>query len=329
MKNDPYKLVLQPSPFSFEEMKRRPPKVAATADVPEELRSLAVKHEPSALEHIRLERTELGKIADAPAAPFQPEWLGQSLRPERLRQLGRAPRKLNHYGLELDPMYVFQPDDRKVYHDTSYPWGCLCRVSSTDRSRGSGILIGPRHVLTASHIVDWSTQAGTVEVHRAGPYVSATSRYERVIGFTKMLGESRSYSEVDEDYAVIITAERLGDRFGWLGVRTYHSSWDDEPYWWNVGYPGDLYSGVYPVYQNRVSLDEDEWDFGEARALKTKADLMKGQSGSPMFGFWEDGPYAVAVASAIGKNLLGANGNYCSAGSLLTRLARYARDFYP
>lgn len=56
---------------------------------------------------------------------------------------------------------------------------------------------------------------------------------------------------------------------------------------------------------------------------------MKGQSGSPMFGFWEDGPYAVAVASATGKNLLGAPGNYCSAGSLLTKLAGLARQSYP
>lgn len=229
MKNDSHnKPVLQPSPLSREEMRRQPHRVAATADVPEKLRSLAVTPELGALEHVKLERTELGDIPDAPVAPFQPAWLGRSLRPERLRWLGRAPRKLNHYGLELDPLYVFQPDDRKFYNDTSYPWGCLCRVLPSDGGAGSGVLIGPRHVLTASHVVDWSTRAGTVEVHRAGPHFSATSRYERVIGFSKVVGDP-GYSEVDEDYAVIITAERLGDRFGWLGVRTYHSSWDDEP----------------------------------------------------------------------------------------------------
>ena len=35
--------------------------------------------------------------------------------------------------------------------------------------------------------------------------------------------------------------------------------------------------------------------------MTTAADVMPGQSGSPMFGFWSDGPYVVAVASGVGN----------------------------
>lgn len=37
---------------------------------------------------------------------------------------------------------------------------------------------------------------------------------------------------------VLVTDQRVGDRFGWLGVRTYDSGWDDESYWTNIGYAG-------------------------------------------------------------------------------------------
>ncbi len=66
-----------------------------------------------------------------------------------------------------------------------------------------------------------------------------------------------------------------------------------------------------------------------AVALTTSADVMKGQSGGPMFGFWTDGPYVVAVVSAVGQIYLSGEENWCAGGSYLTRLARHARDSDP
>jgi hypothetical protein len=40
-----------------------------------------------------------------------------------------------------------------------------------------------------------------------------------------------------------------------------------------------------------------------------------GQSGSPIFGFWSDGPYAVGVVSGEGDDY-----NYISGGSLLASI---------
>jgi hypothetical protein len=57
--------------------------------------------------------------------------------------------------------------------------------------------------------------------------------------------------------------------------------------------------------------------------------MMKGQSGSPMFGFWDDGPYAVAVMSAFGNVWASGFENWCSGGSDLGRVVKQARDENP
>jgi hypothetical protein len=49
-----------------------------------------------------------------------------------------------------------------------------------------------------------------------------------------------------------------------------------------------------------------------------------GQSGSLIFGFWSDGPYAVGVVSGEGDDY-----NYISGGSLLASIVRRARNDHP
>ncbi len=58
--------------------------------------------------------------------------------------------------------------------------------------------------------------------------------------------------------------------------------------------------------------------------------MMKGQSGSAMFGFWDDGiAYAVAVMSAFGNVWASGFENWCSGGSDLGRTVKQARDENP
>jgi hypothetical protein len=124
-------------------------------------------------------------------------------------------------------------------------------------------------------------------------------------------------SNVDGDYAVLTLFDRLEDQFGWMGSREYDSSWDDEPWWRTIGYPGDISGGMRPVFERDFPLDEDEFDFGPARAMKCGADLMKGHSGGPIFAFSPDGiPYVLAVVSADTSS----GKNYCAGGSWLPKL---------
>jgi len=303
----------------------------ATEEVPERLRSIDLLPRLPAYQHAVVEREAVRAARVEPLVPHRPHWVASAGRPRRATVPGRPRQKLWHRGAELDPLFVWNPDDRTTYNDVRYPWGCVCRIVTTPgRGWGSGVIVGPRHVLTASHAVDWNTNgAGAVEVHRAGPTVAAISAIAKVWYYTKLSPPSVGWSEVDEDYAVLITADRIGDRFGWLGVRTYDSGWDDEPYWRNIGYPEDVAQGLFPTYQAGKELDEDEWDYGSGRSMTTTADTAKGQSGGPLFAFWDDGPYAVAVVSAQGTYFLSGDENWCSGGSDMTRLVSHARSNDP
>ena len=50
---------------------------------------------------------------------------------------------------------IFPPDQRYVFSDTSFPWCTTGRVDVTG-GWGSGVLIGPRHLLCASHMMTWN-----------------------------------------------------------------------------------------------------------------------------------------------------------------------------
>lgn len=321
-------------PLSWEELRRREGD-EASADVPEELRGLVREEEPPKREIRFIDRSApLGRAEETLTLEgYRPPWVPRSYQPRRVRTA--KPRTVLHHGQRLEPAIVYPPDERTIYNDRSYPWGCICKVTTAAGMVGSGALIGPRHVLTASHCVDWgSSNAEKIEVHLTGTTPAATAFDTVAYAFTQISGDP-TVTTLDEDYACLVLDQRLGDAFGWLGTKTYDSSWDGDNVWWSMGYPTDIAGGLQPTFIGNKNMDEDEWDLGSGRAMTTSADMMKGQSGSAMFGFWDEGsppqsiPYAVAVMSAYGNVWASGNENWCSGGSDLGSIVKQARDENP
>jgi V8-like Glu-specific endopeptidase len=266
------------------------------------------------------------EVADVPpdAPPSMPSYdRGMNVTPALL-PLSPPPRLLLR-GHELDPLIIFPPEGRRSYDDRTYPWRCVCSVASGSRG-GCGVLIGPRHVLTASHVIDWQANVASVSLVQGGALLGAAGAthfmaYEKISDVT--------YNNADDDYAVIILNARLGDSFGMFGCKTYDSDWDNETAnWMNIAYAPDFTSST-PVFQTGFFLDEDDFDLGGGRMLISKTvDFVKGMSGSVVFGLWSDGPYAVGVASAGSSSVFG-NYNAVAAGSNLTRLVNKARADFP
>ena len=244
-------------------------------------------------------RKQRGADLDAALSAYLPDHLGFSVRPQ---DMVRSVRRIIAAG--ADPRIattIFGSDDRRAFRDTAYPWSTIGLVE-TNRGSGSGVMIGPRHMLTVSHVIDWSAPPGF-----AADWVRFTpSYYDGGAPFGEAYG-SHVYWYVQEDgdgfitgiegdydYAVVVLDRRLGETTGWMGARGYDDAWDGLAAWSHMGYPTDLNSGQRPTWQGGFTVDGTDAD---AQSILHRADVFPGQSGGPVFGFWsgEVGPRAIAV----------------------------------
>lgn len=262
--------------------------------------------------------------------PFCPDHLAfgpiPSILPKRFKvrknYFEKFPNKKKNYATT-----IFTPDDRRLFLDSSYPWGTVGLVR-TALGSGSGVMIGPRHLLTVSHIVQWNANgAGWINFTPAsfdGSAPFGTASGTRIYFRKKVTGPSLNRDEMQHDYVVVVLDRRIGDITGWMGSKSWSDSWDNDPYWAHVGYPGDLNSGARPSFQNGISLDGSFWDRERHTRIFHQGDVWPGQSGGPFFAWWDNGPHAVAVQSAQNSSE-----NTASGGSEMVDLVIRARNEHP
>jgi len=265
--------------------------------------------------------------------PFVPDHLAVEPRPQRLlKVLKRIPERLDdrtRYNTT-----IFDSDDRQVFQDTSYPWSAFGRCE-TNFGPFSGVMIGPRHLLTCNHGIDWTPPEGFAADWltftpayfdgNAPPFGSTYATHVYWVHKDNNNGVSDG-EEGQYDYVVLVLNDRIGESTGWLGTRRYTDDWDTLEVWWHIGYPADLTSMQRPVFQSWFALDGDDDQDDAHQIVRHRADVFPGQSGGPMFGFWEGdvGPRAVAVQSWQNSETNGASG-----GGDLVDLAIRARGDHP
>lgn len=158
---------------------------------------------------------------------------------------------------------IFGADQRKVYYSTAYPWRCVGRVQ-TPLGTGSGVMIGPRHLLTCSHIIDWQPNNTTGWIKFSPMYYNGSEPYGSAWGIKtyykyKVSGPTIDSTEVQYDYVVVVLNSPIGNSTGWMGSKSYSDSWDGGAYWTHAGYPNDLTGTQRPTYQTGIALDGDFW----------------------------------------------------------------------
>lgn len=210
---------------------------------------------------------------------------------------------------------VFSPDNRRAFRDTTYPWSTVGLVQ-TNRGSGSGVMIGPRHLLTVSHVIDWSAPSGFAAdwIRFVPSYFDGNAPFgeaygEHIYWYVQEDGDGFiSGNEGNFDYVVVVLDRRLGDSTGWMGARGYNDDWDNLDAWSHMGYPTDLNSGQRPTWQGGFRVDGTD---AGAQAILHQADVFPGQSGGPVFGFWagDMGPRAIAVQSWQNSSTNGASGS--------------------
>lgn len=251
------------------------------------------------------------------------------------------PDQLKARGQRVNPLTVYPPDGRHVFHDTTYPWRCCGRVV-TARGQGAGALVGPRHLLTVSHVVNWTANGAGWLLFQPDYYngnVFSAANAQLIYSYEKITSSSEGEYDIAEDYVVCVLDQRLGDQLGWLGTKTYSDDWDGGNYWSHVGYPGDVGGGIFPARETWFSI-ANSWhpgffEAGSGLDIETFASTNHGDSGGPVFGYWNDGPYIVGVVSAEGS-LDGVitdpstrTGNWIAGGSPMPDLVNQARSDHP
>jgi hypothetical protein len=103
---------------------------------------------------IRLREKDIDrKLANAELKGFRPAGMPTTFKPKAARRTHqlRPPK-----GEDLDlGGTIFGSDDRYLFDDLAFPWRTTGKVRTVGKW-GSGTTIGPRLVLTASHVVNWT-----------------------------------------------------------------------------------------------------------------------------------------------------------------------------
>jgi V8-like Glu-specific endopeptidase len=224
---------------------------------------------------------------------------------------------------------IFPPDQRRVFSDTSFPWCTVGRVDVTG-GWGSGTLIGPRHLLCASHMMTWNADNTVNQVTFTPSYFGGSAPFGNSgiihwYAYRKVVGPILSVDDTEEDYVVLVLNNRLGDICGWMGTRGYDSGWNGLADWDHIGYPQDIAGGTEPTFQNAIAIDSTTGG-SDDEYLAQKADVIPGQSGGPFFGWWagESWPRVVGVQS--GQN---SSTNSAGGGNDIPNLVNRARTDFP
>ncbi|MDT5408421.1 MAG: hypothetical protein QOG14_641 [Mycobacterium sp.] len=296
------------------------------------------------LKPLTVPKKPLAKAADASTTGHRPEWADLVYHPKRSFEPPWTRQPRLRAGNRAELFYgVYGADDRQIYYPSGYPWRCVGRVfvwndaSAANWSWwGSAVLVGPRHVLTAGHVVPWTStnwkalflpgyyDGSSVSGAGAQSWVSNAHGWD--VSFLSRLPNAY-------DLAVLRINDAVGNSLGWFGTRVYTAG-GPIIYYNLTGYPSAVAGGDRPSYQPGITvLDTDP--NAAAMELEHHGDSTGGDSGAPFWAMWSDGiAYAVGVVSG-GANEYEAkehgyeDNNICAGGQAMIDIVNWARTNWP
>ncbi|MET7700400.1 trypsin-like serine protease [Streptomyces sp. NPDC005485] len=293
------------------------------------------KVEPTTPEAIESDLAEM-RAADAKAgtdsSSYIPDWTAVSVTPALAPRIDPT-RLVRRNGTRVRPECVILPDNRSSYYPNSYPWNCVGRLfvwsnasSPGWDNSGTAALLGTRTILTASHMVPWGSSNWKALFIPA--YYNGSSLYGSSAASWVTNAQGYSNHSQGDDMAVMRLAAPLGTSFGYFGCRTYNSAWEDQSVFTLPGYPGDKDNAERPWLHLNFPIIDDDND-GAGVELEYRGDAYHGQSGAPVFAWFNGSPDVVGTHSGCEDNPGEPMQNCAAGGSALTNLVSWARSTWP
>jgi V8-like Glu-specific endopeptidase len=256
---------------------------------------------------------------------FRPDWNNGTYFPQLLSN-DDLPKLKRFKGQEVNPLFVFGPDDRRVMMDASWPWGLVGRVFSSNGMSGTGALISPTTIVTAGHLVPWGQ--GDWWMRFVPAYFDGASLYGA--GVESNISSCYGYNVRGEltgyDWAVCRLYEPLGASLGYFGASGYTNNWNNLPAFTIMGYPGAVASGERPSFQHAISVVGSDGDRNGGLEIEHFADVTRGNSGGPMFGWWNGDPRLIGVVAGEEMEWTGRRVNVVAGGNGFVNLIIWARN---
>lgn len=269
--------------------------------------------------------------ADVTFHSYRPDWIdampAPELRPKRSSWYGRR-----FSGARVEPLWVYD-SMRHPFEDSSWPWGLVGRIFNNEGFSGTGVLVGDRLVMTAGHMVPWNSGSSGWWMRFVPAYFNGTSLFGA--GVESYVSDVRGYDTggTGYDWAALRLYEPLGSTLGYFGYNSYSQDWNNLPVWSNIGYPGDIDNAEEPAFQKGFTIDDVDGDSNGGEELETEnCDLNHGNSGGPIFAWWNNGtdPRVVGVVSSQEtEDSPPINDNVFSSGDGFVNLCAWGRANWP
>ncbi|MEE4423504.1 MULTISPECIES: trypsin-like serine peptidase [Streptomyces] len=228
---------------------------------------------------------------------------------------------------------------RQAYYPTGFPFVCIGKVFSysdvslpTWDHAAVGFLVGPRTVMTVSHVLPWGSTNAKVQF-AAGYYDGTSSVGPGAWSWATSMHGYAGQSVTAHDMAILRLSDPLGNWLGYFGSHPYDSAMQGGAYWNMAGYPSDIFSGERPSWQGGITVRDDDED-GDGQEIEHHGDGQPGASGAPFWGRWDDHRLAIGTETGYEKvsgplGIGGEDNNIAAGGPAFGGLVQYGRDNWP